>query len=76
MKAYVKHAIKQSEDPKTIPGNPLDWKYVWRREIYQMAEFVAKNDGSEISKLNPESYREILKELKMGKAPDIFNCSL
>ena len=74
--AYVKHAKAQSENPRTVPGNPVDWKYVTRRDIYLMRRFTAEQDTRQLEHLNEETYMKLLSSLKKNKASDLYNCTL
>ena len=76
MWAFADHAMDQSEDPRIIPGVQLDWNYHWRRDVFLMAEFIAKHDGSELRKLTRRTLKHLMTNLKTMKSPDIYNCNL
>ena len=76
LKAYVLHAKKQSQDPRTVPGCKIDWKFVTKRQIYLMKKFLAEQDTRNLRHLNEDTYQNLLSSLKKNKASDIYNCQL
>ena len=76
LKAYVLHAKTQSEDPRTVPGVPVDWKFVARRDIYLIRRYLAREDQRQLEHLDEESYARLLSSLKRNKAADLYNVTL
>ena len=74
MWAFADHAMDQSEDPRIIPGVQLDWNYHWRRDVFFMAEFIAKHDGSELRRLTRRLQHSLMESVKLQWLIRFFCC--